>query len=129
MQLASTFSLFFSAAPQFFLDFSQQLLNFCLNFLSSFKNCSKIQLFFLTQTERDTDHVTRKIGRLYFNFKVKFPYLKPTAPFKNCIPVIVNQGIEISQWPSHNAYIARTYLQPHYGNGVFGNVYFAAGQH
>jgi hypothetical protein len=24
---------------------------------------------------------------------------------------------------------ARTYLQPHYGNGVFGNVYFSAGHH
>jgi hypothetical protein len=24
---------------------------------------------------------------------------------------------------------ARTYLQPHYGNGVFGNVYLSAGQH
>ena len=24
---------------------------------------------------------------------------------------------------------ARTYLQPHYGNGVFGNVYLPAGQH
>jgi 2-polyprenyl-6-methoxyphenol hydroxylase-like FAD-dependent oxidoreductase len=26
-------------------------------------------------------------------------------------------------------YCARTYLQPHYGNGVFGNVYLSAGQH
>ena len=26
-------------------------------------------------------------------------------------------------------YTARRYLQPHYGNGVFGNVYFSAGQH
>ena len=25
--------------------------------------------------------------------------------------------------------IVRTYLQPHYGNGVFSNVYFSAGQH
>ena len=25
--------------------------------------------------------------------------------------------------------IVRTYLQPHYGNGVFGNVYLSAGQH
>ena len=25
-------------------------------------------------------------------------------------------------------HIARTYLQPHYGNGVFGNVYLSAGQ-
>ena len=25
--------------------------------------------------------------------------------------------------------MARTYLQPHYGNGVFGNVYLSAGQH
>ena len=24
---------------------------------------------------------------------------------------------------------ARTYLQPHYGNGVFRNVYLSAGQH
>ena len=24
---------------------------------------------------------------------------------------------------------ARTYLQPHYGNGVFSNVYLSAGQH
>ena len=24
--------------------------------------------------------------------------------------------------------MARTYLQPHYGNGVFGNVYLLAGQ-
>ena len=24
---------------------------------------------------------------------------------------------------------AQTYLQPHYGNGVFGNVYLSAGQH
>ena len=24
---------------------------------------------------------------------------------------------------------AGTYLQPHYGNGVFGNVYLSAGQH
>jgi hypothetical protein len=24
--------------------------------------------------------------------------------------------------------MARTYLQPHYGNGVFGNVYLSAGQ-
>ena len=27
------------------------------------------------------------------------------------------------------AYIARTYLQPHYGNGVFGDLYLSAGQH
>ena len=26
-------------------------------------------------------------------------------------------------------YLARTYLQPHYGNGVFDNVYLSAGQH
>jgi hypothetical protein len=26
-------------------------------------------------------------------------------------------------------YLAGTYLQPHYGNGVFGNVYLSAGQH
>jgi hypothetical protein len=26
-------------------------------------------------------------------------------------------------------HIVRTYLQPHYGNGVFGNVYLSAGQH
>ena len=40
-------------------------------------------------------------------------------------------------WPStriknspKNLYsYARTYLQPHYGNGVFGNVYLSAGQH
>jgi hypothetical protein len=25
--------------------------------------------------------------------------------------------------------MAQTYLQPHYGNGVFGNVYLSAGQH
>ena len=25
------------------------------------------------------------------------------------------------------AHIARAYLQPHYGNGVFGNVYLSAG--
>jgi hypothetical protein len=25
--------------------------------------------------------------------------------------------------------MAGTYLQPHYGNGVFGNVYLSAGQH
>ena len=25
--------------------------------------------------------------------------------------------------------LAQTYLQPHYGNGVFGNVYLSAGQH
>ena len=25
--------------------------------------------------------------------------------------------------------IARTYLQPHYGDGIFGNVYLSAGQH
>jgi hypothetical protein len=25
--------------------------------------------------------------------------------------------------------LARTYLQPHYGNGFFGNVYLSAGQH
>ena len=25
--------------------------------------------------------------------------------------------------------IAGMYLQPHYGNGVFGNVYLSAGQH
>jgi hypothetical protein len=24
---------------------------------------------------------------------------------------------------------AGTYLQPHYGNGVFGNVYLSAGEH
>ena len=34
VQLASTFSLFFSAAPALGLDFSQQLLNFSLYFLS-----------------------------------------------------------------------------------------------
>ena len=44
VQLASSFSLFFSVSPQVFLDFSQQLL-------SSFKNRAKIQLF-LTQMER-----------------------------------------------------------------------------
>ena len=32
VQLASTFSLFFSAAPKFFFYFSYQLLNFCLGF-------------------------------------------------------------------------------------------------
>ena len=28
-----------------------------------------------------------------------------------------------------NGYTAGTYLQPHYGNGVFGNVYLSAEQH
>ena len=27
------------------------------------------------------------------------------------------------------AFIAQTYLQSHYSNGVFGNVYFSAGKH
>ena len=64
MQLASSFSLFFSVSPQFFLDFSQQLL-------SSFKNRMKIQMF-LTQMEQFSDHVTRKFGPLYFTCKQYF---------------------------------------------------------
>ena len=32
VQIALTFPLFFSATQNFFLDFSQQLLNFCLIF-------------------------------------------------------------------------------------------------
>ena len=29
----------------------------------------------------------------------------------------------------YRAGLAQTYLQPHYGNGVFGNVYLSGGQH
>ena len=29
----------------------------------------------------------------------------------------------------YHGYLAGTYLQPHYGNGVFGNVYLSAEQH
>ena len=55
MQLASTVSLFFSAALKLLLRFSQQL-----------QKPRKIQMF-LTQTDHDTEHMTRKIGPLYFN--------------------------------------------------------------
>ena len=34
-----------------------------------------------------------------------------------------------SKWRAKQHCIARTYLQPHYGNGVFDNVYLSAGQH
>ena len=34
-------------------------------------------------------------------------------------------GFKVLLW----LYSAGTYLQPHYGNGVFGNVYLSAGQH
>ena len=37
-----------------------------MDFLSSFKNSAKIQIF-LTQMEHDTDHVTRNIGPPFFN--------------------------------------------------------------
>ena len=43
----------FLSSSSIFLDFSQHLLNFCLDFLSSFKNRAKIQMF-LTQNEPDT---------------------------------------------------------------------------
>ena len=36
------------------------------------------------------------------------------------VPIKVN--VPLTYW-------ARTYLQPHYGNGVFGNVYISTGQH
>ena len=68
MQLASTFSLFFSVALKLLLKFSQQLQKLHEN-----------SIVLLTQTEDDTDQVTRNIGCLYFKFKVKFQYLKPTA--------------------------------------------------
>jgi hypothetical protein len=34
-----------------------------------------------------------------------------------------------SMYTLQQSNLARTYLQPHYGNGVFGNVYLSAGQH
>jgi len=49
---AVSFNFFFVFLSSF-LDFSQHLLNFCLDFLSSFKNRAKIQMF-LTQNEPDT---------------------------------------------------------------------------
>ena len=68
---AVSFNFFFVflSSSSIFLDFSQHLLNFCLDFLSSFKNRAKIQMF-LTQNEPDTDHVTRKIGPLYFTLQM-----------------------------------------------------------
>ena len=35
----------------------------------------------------------------------------------------------LSQLDLGLGHMAGTYLQPHYGNGVFGNVYLSAGQH
>ena len=66
MQLASSFSLFFSVSPQVFLDFSQQLL-------SSFKNRAKIQMF-LTQMERVLIrwHVSSALCTLLKGFSVLF---------------------------------------------------------
>ena len=63
VQLASTFS-------QQLLEFSQHLLNFCFDVLSSsFKGRENSNL--LKLSEPVTDHVTRKIGPLYF--KVSSP--------------------------------------------------------
>ena len=49
-------------------------------------------------------------------FTVKF-FIEVTKPHEE----IVSKGREISK-----AILAPTYLQPHYGNEVFGNVYLLA---
>ena len=38
-------------------------------------------------------------------------------------------GLLVLGVPNPSMDMARTYLQPHYGKGVFGNVYLSAGQH
>ena len=53
---------------------------------------------------------------------------------KQCSKLIVSnmkdeeKEIALAAW-AIKAATAQTYLQPHYGNGVFGNVYLSAGQH
>jgi hypothetical protein len=51
-------------------------------------------------------------------------------------PAYVIHGLSLKEPRIQNSttnvvlsHFARTYLQPHYGNGVFGNVYLSAGQH
>ena len=36
---------------------------------------------------------------------------------------------DVGLWDKPNIDLARTYLHPHYGNGVFSNVSLSAGQH
>ena len=76
------FFIVFLSSSSIFLDFSQHLLNFCLDFLSSFKNRAKIQMF-LTQNEPDTDHVTRKIGPLYFKKNILQGFSLITVKMRN----------------------------------------------
>ena len=56
------------------------------------------------------------------------------------VHISANASVEFQIWlgndvglennaPLNLEVIARTYLQPHYGNGAFGNVYLSAGQH
>jgi hypothetical protein len=41
----------------------------------------------------------------------------------------VENTLEESEKTQSKVIFAGTYLQPHYGNGVFSNVYLSAGQH
>ena len=57
------------------------------------------------------------------NALTKSSELWHTSVNRNARPLV--EGEHDKNWNDH----AQTYLQPHYGNGVFGNVYISAGQH
>ena len=42
---------------------------------------------------------------------------------------LVNEVFFSANFAKNEIFIARAYLQPHYDNGVFGNVYLSAEQH
>ena len=55
-----------------------------------------------------------------------------SKPAESCNYFVLNcSPVTRVDWIRSNVLLpcARTYLQPHYGNGVYGNVYLLAGQH
>ena len=66
--------------------------------------------------------ISPREARLFFpraNFKVKFPYLKPTAHLE--IVYQVMKGIEISQWPS----CIDSYRNKHFSMFFYAQVLFS----
>ena len=64
-----------------------------------------------------------------FKITFKLSCLYDISPLVNYQSFIKVKFEEISCKGAAKGIYARTYLQPHYSNGVFGNVYLSAGQH
>ena len=95
----------------------------------SITKCDFLQFVMAIEKLQDiTEEDERKIK--FFKKCQKCIFLMPNLiQIAECFSYPMTKSFHTSKYEYFLPFQARTYLQPHYGNGVLGNVYLSAGQH